>query len=83
MAFTMGQGMSLVQSIVIMGLLLGVGALALSSFSDSLSAGTAQNTVNNATSGLNNFAQQMPNIGLIGAVAVLLGIVVVGFLVTR
>lgn len=83
MAYSLAQGMGLVQMIIIIGILLGVGAIALQSFSDSLSAGEAKNAVNNATEGVSKFAQQMPNIGLIGAVSVLLGIVVGGFMLTR
>jgi len=80
MAFSLGQGIGLVQLLVIIGILVGVGSLALTSFSDSMSAGEGQNAVNNATVGISNFAQQLGNIGLIGAMAVLLGIVMVGFI---
>lgn len=99
MAFTFSQGTQVIQGIIIIGLLLGVGALALENFGTSLdlTSGTTGNCNSTARqnctiaanvsfesqSGLNNFGQQLPNIGLIAAVAVLLGIVIVGFLVTR
>lgn len=89
--------MGLVQTLVIIGLLIGVGVIALDSVGNSQLTETAgcnstsgnytlcpeYLVIANATLGPSKFAQQLPNIGLIGAVSVLLGIVVGGFMLTR
>jgi len=70
---------SVVMSFVLIGLFLGAGALALSKFSDSLAAGAAKNAVGNATLGIGAIAEQLPTIGVIVAVSVIIAVVLGAF----
>jgi len=95
MAFSLGQGVGLVQTLIIIGMVVGVGAIALDSMATQMGTGEGEgncafdnrtdcpieaNTTYEGLEGNSNFAQQLGNIGLIGAMAVLLGIVMVGFI---
>jgi hypothetical protein len=70
---------SVVMMLVMIGLILGAGVLALSQFSTSLGAGNAQNAVNNATSGVLNLSQQLPTVGTIIGVSLIIVVVLGAF----
>ena len=75
----MQQGVSFVVGIMVIGLVLGAGLLALDGFADSTS-GTAKGAVNNATAGLAQVSSQLPTIGIMVGVGLLLLVV---FIVLR
>ena len=95
MAFSLGQGVGLIQMLIVIGMLVAVSVIALESLATSMGAGEGEgncayenrtdcpegaNATYEAVGGVSNFSQQLGNIGLIGAMAVLLGIVMVGFI---
>ena len=65
------QGISFVLGLVVIGIVLGAGLLALGGFATGQSGATL-NALNNATSGLTNISTQMPTIGILSGVALLL-----------
>ena len=67
-----------VMMLVMAGLIFGAGLLALSQFSTTLT-GVSASAVSNVTTGIGNFASQMPVIGTILGVAVLITVVIVAF----
>ena len=80
------QGVSLVAALIFVGILLGAGAIALGSFQSNYEASLDSNhslwtygqsavvgTVGNASSGVVNISTQMPTIGTIGGVALIIG----------
>jgi len=70
----------LILALVLMGMLAGAGALSLSKFQASTTAGTAEYlAIGNATKGIGDFATQMPTIGIIAGVAILISLVVGAF----
>jgi hypothetical protein len=72
------RGTELVMFFVFVGILAGAGALALSSFGSG-QTGTAASTINNASSGLVQFSTQLPTIGIIGGIALLILVLFIGF----
>ena len=74
----MARGTELVMFFVFVGILAGAGALALGSFATGQTGNTLA-TINNATSGLVQFSTQLPTIGLIGGIALLILVLFIGF----
>jgi len=69
-----------VMTLVLIGLILGAGALALSKFSDTLTAGSAAKyAVDNATAGIGNLSTQLPTVGTIIGVAIIIVVVLAAF----
>ena len=67
-------------SLVLGGLVVGFGALILGNIEDGMTAASTEAlAVGNATEGLGNMAEQFPNIGLIAAAVVIIGLLVIGF----
>ena len=61
---------------IIIGIVLGAGALVLSKFNDKLTAGSIQSqAVLNASEGIKEVSEFLPTIGIIVAIAVIIGIV--------
>lgn len=76
----LSQVPAVIFALVIAGMLLGAGALALSQFSTSLTAGSSERmAVGNTSLGLNNLAQQLPVVGTIIGVAIIIFVVVSAF----
>ncbi len=67
-------GINFAQMFGLMIIVVGVVALVTTELSASLDAGEAQNAVNNGTAGLSKFAQQQELIGLLGGLAIVIGI---------
>ena len=61
----------------------GVGALVLSEFRPSLSAGTQQDIIDNGTLGIANLTEQFPTVGTIIGVSIIVGVVVILFVAFR
>jgi len=74
----LARGTELVMFFVFVGILAGAGALALSSFGTG-QTGTALATIGNASSGLVQFSTQLPTIGIIGGIALLILVLFIGF----
>jgi len=71
---------NVVMLLVISGMVLGAGALALSQFSGTLTAASTEKlAVANATLGLGNLAAQLPTVGTIIGVAIILVVVLAAF----
>jgi len=71
---------NVVMLLVISGMVLGAGILALSQFSATLGVNTTEKaTVGNATLGLGNLAGQLPTVGTIIGVAIILVVVLAAF----
>lgn len=80
----MGRGQELVMLFVLGGILLGAGALALAGLNTAgLALGatnaTVVSTVGNASSGLVQFSTQLPTIGIIGGISLLILVLFIGF----
>jgi len=74
----LSQVPAVVFALVIAGMLLGAGALALSQFSTGQTGATAS-AIGNATNGLSNLAAQLPTVGTIIGVAIIIFVVVSAF----
>lgn len=71
----------MVMILVMAGLIFGAGLLALTEFDASLTAGSeADQAVDNMTRSIGNFAKQMPTVGTILGVAVIIMVVVGAFM---
>ena len=76
----LSQAPQVVMMLVLIGLMLGAGALSLSKFQGSLTAGTIEyQAVGNATKGLGDLSTQLPTIGVIIGVAILISVVLGAF----
>ena len=64
-------GVNFAFALVFIGILLGAGAIALSSFANG-QTGTTLNTINNATVGLANLSAQLPTVGTIAGVGLII-----------
>ena len=74
----MDRGVEYIMGLVIIGLLAGAGAIALAAFSSG-QTGNALNVINNATSGLLNFSIQLPSVGTIAGVGLIILVIVGAF----
>jgi hypothetical protein len=78
-----GKGQELVMFFVFGGILLGAGALALSGMAPAVSSGVSGNItgpiLGNSSSGLIQFSTQLPTIGIIGGISLLILILFIGF----
>jgi hypothetical protein len=72
------RGTELVMFFVFVGILAGAGALALGSFATGQTGNTAS-TIGNASSGLVQFSTQLPTIGIIGGISLLILVLFIGF----
>jgi len=63
---------------VFIGILAGAGALALASFASG-QTGNALATISNSSYGLVQFTTQLPTVGIIGGIALLILVLFVGF----
>ena len=69
----LGAGVDLVYAFIFIGILLGAGVVALVSFNSTLSnTSQAYFAINNATSGLLNVSLQMPTVGTIGGIGLII-----------
>ena len=69
-----------VMALVLGGLILGAGTLALSAFSNSLTTGSVEKmAVLNVTAGIGNTASQLPTVGTIIGVALIISVVIGAF----
>ena len=79
----MARGTELVMLFVFLGILLGAGALALAgmqtSYGQQTNNGTVLSTLGNASSGLTQFSQQLPTVGIVGGIALLILVLIIGF----
>lgn len=67
-------------SLVIAGMIAGAGLIALVAFQDSTTAGDlAYEGIGNATDGISNLTEQLPTVGTIMGVGLILGVVVSAF----
>ena len=64
-------GINFAFALVFIGIMLGAGAIALTSFSTGLT-GTAANTVANASIGIGNLSAQLPTVGTIAGVGLII-----------
>jgi hypothetical protein len=64
-------GVNFAFALVFIGILLGAGAIALSSFATG-QTGNALNAINNASSGLVNLSVQLPTVGTIAGVGLII-----------
>jgi len=81
---SMNEMVTFVVLIALAALIAGASALALSDFSAGLTADSAaQNVTTNGLNGLLNLSAQLPTIGTIVGVAVLIGIVISAFAFAR
>lgn len=74
----LARGTELVMFFVFVGILAGAGALALAAFAVG-QTGNASSTIGNASSGLVQFATQLPTIGIIGGISLLILVLFIGF----
>lgn len=72
-----------VWAVVLSAIFGGVGALVLSEFRNTLSAGTQQDIIDNGTEGIANIMEQFPTVGTIVGVSVIVGVVVLLFTAFR
>jgi hypothetical protein len=85
----LNQAPGWVISLVIIGMLVGTGLYAITSFQNSsaidpngyhnASSGAAWLAVNNASSGIASFSTQLPTIGVILGIVILVGVVLMAF----
>lgn len=66
-----------VWTLVIVGIFLGVGLLVLSEFRTSLDPGDQQAAIDNVTLSINNAAKQLPIVGTVIGVALIIGVVAI------
>ncbi len=64
-------GVNFAFALVFIGIMLGAGAIALSSFASG-QTGAAASTINNASSGLVNLSTQLPTVGTIAGVGLII-----------
>ena len=77
---SIGEIPSVVMALVVGGMILGAGALALGKFKDSLTSGeTAAMAVSNTTLGIGNTAAQLPTVGTLIGVALIITVVIGAF----
>lgn len=67
----MEQGIQIALGILFVGVVAGVAAITLNGFATG-QTGTTLNILNNASAGVLNFSQQMPTIGLVGGISIVL-----------
>ena len=67
----LGAGVDLVYAFIFIGILLGAGVVALASFGTT-QTGSALAAINNATVGLVNVSLQMPTVGTIGGIGLII-----------
>lgn len=73
----LGQIPNFVMTLVFIGMVLGAGLLALGSFKTSLTASSAEaNATGQVITSMANFSAQMPTVGTIAGVAVIIAVVV-------
>lgn len=76
----LNQVPGVVMTLVLIGLIIGAGALALSQFSSTLTAGSAAKfAVDNATDSLTQLSKQLPTVGVIIGVAIIIVVVLAAF----
>jgi hypothetical protein len=77
------RGQELVMLFVFGGILLGAGALALAGMAPATSSGATGNVtasvLNNASSSVLQFSTQLPTIGVIGGISLLILVLFIGF----
>ena len=74
MANPLAFGINFAQMFGMLIIVIGIVATVTTQLADSLDAGEAKNAVNNGTAGLSKFAQQQELIGLLGGLAIVIGI---------
>ena len=79
----MARGQDLVMLFVFGGILLGAGALALAGMTPVVTSGLfsnhTQSAFGNTSGGLVSFSQQLPTVGVIGGIALLVLVLFIGF----
>lgn len=68
---------------VLAGIFAGVGVLVIDEFQSTLTTGTQTDTTTNATLGIANIAEQLPTVGTIVGVSLIVGVVVLLFVAFR
>ena len=66
-------------TIIALGFMVGAGVIALDAFTEAASSNKAELAINNSTSGVSKFAEQLPTVGTLLGIALLLMIVTVAF----
>jgi len=75
-AITFGNAPRLVLLFVLIGMVLGAGVIALASFRDSTTDSEAQSAINNTIDGASNLSAQLPTVGTILGVGLILVVVI-------
>jgi len=75
-AITFGNAPRLVLLFVLIGMVLGAGVIALASFRDSTTDSEAQSAINNTIEGAGNLSAQLPTVGTILGVGLILVVVI-------
>ncbi len=75
-AITFGNAPRLVLLFVLIGMVLGAGVIALAAFRDSTTDAAAQTAINNTIDGASNLSAQLPTVGTILGVGLILVVVI-------